>query len=111
MARDGGVDGEGFERCTPRPRPVPFFPDSEDILGVWRNALMSTEASVGSIGHRTERGPEVGIQNRDDEGKAGAVGVAIGPDSTAGLRALARMASVGTLPPTEPPLLRKERQV
>lgn len=31
---------------------VLFFPDSQEILGVGRNLLMSTEDAIGGIGQR-----------------------------------------------------------
>lgn len=100
---------------------VLFFPDTEEILGVWRNLLMFIEAAVGGIGHRIEAGPKAGIQKRTGEGPTRSCGCS---DRTRLHRkpegrlvrfrdeswVLAGMASVGTLHPTEPPLLSKEKQ-
>lgn len=60
---------QGLE-CCPQGL-VLFFPDAEEILGVWENLLMFIEAAVGGIGHRIEAGPKVGIQKKKktDEGR------------------------------------------
>lgn len=86
MTRGGRAGVEGLE-CCPQGL-VLFFPDAEEILGVWKNLLMFIEAAVGGIGRRTEAGPKVGIQKKKKLMKAGpgAVGAATGPDSTESLR-------------------------
>lgn len=88
MTRGGRAGVEGLE-CCPQGL-VLFFPDAEEILGVWKNLLMFIEAAVGGIGHRIEAGPKVGIQKKKTKlmkAGPGAVGAATGPDSTESLRA------------------------
>lgn len=59
MTRDGRAGVEGLE-CWPQGL-VLFFPEAEEILGVWRKLLMFIEAAVVGIRHRIEAGPKVGI--------------------------------------------------
>lgn len=61
---------------------VRFFPDPQEILGVGRNLLISTEDTMGSIGHRWS-GPETGVFKRRMKDGLRAVGVETRPDSTA----------------------------
>lgn len=51
-----------------------FFPDAEEILGIWRNLLMFIEAIMGGMGHRIVAGPKVGIQKRTGEGRTRSCG-------------------------------------
>lgn len=70
MTRGGRAGVEGLE-CCPQGL-VLFFPDAQEILGVWKNLLMFIEAAVGGIGHRIEAGPKVEIQEKKkktDEGR------------------------------------------